>query len=122
MNLFRKKLIALSSFISIFFLALAAHAQLGQRALEETGVGPSGAGDQLPVIVGNIVRALITTLGLVFLVLLIYGGFLWMTARGDSDKAGKAKDALTRAIIGLIIIVSAYAITTFVVSRIVTSI
>lgn len=97
---------------------------LGQDLLGKTGVGgstPADASNQLPVIIGNIVKAAISVLGIVFLILLIYGGFIWMTARGEADKVDRAKGTITRAIIGLIIIVSAYAISSFVVSRIITA-
>ena len=46
--------------------------------------------------------------------MIIYAGFEWMTAQGDEKKVDKAKDTLTRAVIGLIIIIAAYSITYFV--------
>lgn len=101
-----------------------AHAQgLGADNLKKTGLGGTSGDDpnRLPVIVGNLVRALISVLGIIFLVLLIYAGFMWMTARGEADKVDKAKSTLIRAVIGLIIIVSAYAITGFIISRLVTA-
>ena len=62
---------------------------------------------------------LISLLGIIFVVLMVYAGFLWMTARGEKDQVTKAKDIIRNSIIGLIIIMTAYAITGFVVSRIV---
>ncbi|MBU0636943.1 hypothetical protein KKH16_01905 [Patescibacteria group bacterium] len=53
-------------------------------------------------------------LGVVFLILIIYAGFTWMTAGGDEEKINKAKDTIQRAIIGLIIILCSYAITIFI--------
>jgi hypothetical protein len=49
---------------------------------------------------------------------MLYAGLMWMTARGDATKAEKAKDTIMRAVIGIIIIASAYAITSFVISRV----
>ncbi|MEK7084601.1 MAG: hypothetical protein AAB932_05185, partial [Patescibacteria group bacterium] len=49
-----------------------------------------------------------------FFGIMIYGGFLWMTAHGKEDQTKKALEAITAAIIGIIIVVSAYAITRFV--------
>jgi hypothetical protein len=65
-------------------------------------------------VVSQIISYVLSFLGVIFLVLLIYGGFLWMTASGDSEQITKAKDILINATIGLIIILSSYTITYFV--------
>jgi len=46
--------------------------------------------------------------------LVIYGGFLWMTARGNEQQVTKAKDLIISAVIGLVIVLAAYAITAYV--------
>ncbi len=68
----------------------------------------------LPGAIGSIVGAILSFIGVIFLLLTIYGGFLWMTARGNEEKVGQAKTILTSAIVGLIIVVAAYAITAFI--------
>ncbi len=65
-------------------------------------------------IIGVVIAAFLSLLGVIFLVLIIYGGYLWMTSMGNESKVLKAKKTLRQAIIGLIIIVSAYAISYFV--------
>lgn len=65
-------------------------------------------------ILALIIQIFLSVLGIVFLVLIIYGGYLWMTAGGNEEQVTKAKDTLQAAIIGLIIVISAYAITYFV--------
>lgn len=60
------------------------------------------------------VQAVLALIGVIFLVLMIYAGYNWMIARGEEEKVEKAKDTITRAIIGLIIVVGAYAIWGFV--------
>jgi len=65
-------------------------------------------------IVGAGVEAVLALIGVVFLILMIYAGYNWMTARGEEEKVEKAKDTITRAFIGLIIVVGAYAIWSFV--------
>ncbi|PLX20309.1 hypothetical protein C0584_06210 [Candidatus Parcubacteria bacterium] len=60
------------------------------------------------------IKALLSLLGIVFLGLIIFGGYTWFMARGNETEVGKAKETLYRAIIGLIILLSAYAITAFV--------
>ncbi|MEK7183648.1 MAG: hypothetical protein AAB776_03385 [Patescibacteria group bacterium] len=84
--------------------------------------GGTGAGydtdQELPVVVGQIIKAAIGILGVLFLVLTIYAGFTWMTAGGDEKKVTMAKSTLARAVIGLVIVLAAYSITTFIVGRI----
>jgi hypothetical protein len=90
--------------------------------LDQTGLGgqtPSDSGNRLPVIIGGLIRAALGLLGIILVVLMLYGGFLWMTARGEATQVDKAKQTITRAVIGAIIIFSAYAITGFVIDAIV---
>ena len=93
------------------------------KCLQATGLGngkdAASAGAELPNQIGKIIRTILGLLGLIFVVLMVYSGFLWMTARGDSDQVDKAKDIIRQAIIGLIIIFLAYAITGFVVNAVV---
>jgi len=53
-------------------------------------------------------------LSLIFIVLILYAGYNWMTAGGEEKKVEDAKGTITRAIIGLVIIIAAFAITYFV--------
>ncbi|OGL74144.1 hypothetical protein A3F28_00230 [Candidatus Uhrbacteria bacterium RIFCSPHIGHO2_12_FULL_57_11] len=71
------------------------------------------------VIVGNAINVFLSILGVIFLVLTVYAGYLWMTARGDDQQVTKAKDILKAAVIGVAITLSAYAISSFVISRLV---
>lgn len=72
---------------------------------------------EIEPVIAKIIQAALSFLGVVFLLLTIYGGYLWMTARGNETQVEKAKDLLTSAIIGLIIVVSAYAISYFVMQK-----
>jgi cytochrome bd-type quinol oxidase subunit 2 len=67
---------------------------------------------------GSLIAVLIQSffglLGIIFIILILLAGYQWMTARGDEDKVRKAQATIQRAIIGLIIIIAAYAITFFV--------
>jgi hypothetical protein len=67
--------------------------------------------------VGKIIKAVLSILGIIFLALTVYAGFLWMTARGAEEQITTAKNIISAAIIGLAITLSAYAITAFVVSK-----
>lgn len=68
-------------------------------------------------IVALIIRALLGVLGLLFFCLVLYGGFLYMTAGGEEAKITKAKGTIRTAVIGLIIILLSYAISSFVLSQ-----
>ena len=49
-------------------------------------------------------------IGVIAMIILIYGGYTWMTARGDEQKVEKAKTMITNTIIAIIVVFSAYAI------------
>ncbi len=66
------------------------------------------------VTVVRIIRFFLGLLGLIFLVLTIFAGFLWMTSAGNEDKVKKAQQILMGSIIGVAIILGSYAITEFV--------
>ncbi|MFH0988367.1 MAG: hypothetical protein V1763_03265 [Parcubacteria group bacterium] len=87
---------------------------------EALGATPGGE-DQLPRTIGEIIKVILGILGIVVVLIVIYAGFLWMTAGGDSDKAKTARGWIIDAVIGLAIILSAYAITTYVISNLLTA-
>lgn len=76
----------------------------------------AGFGDpqSLPEIIGALIGIFLSLLGIIFLILIIYGGFLWMTSGGKEEKVLIAKKTIERSIIGMIIILSSYAITQWV--------
>jgi cbb3-type cytochrome oxidase subunit 3 len=82
-------------------------------ALSVSDVGNS-AGTFLSQRTGQIIGAILSFIGVIFLVLIIYAGILWMTASGNDQQVDKAKKLIIAAIIGLIIILAAYAITAFI--------
>lgn len=69
------------------------------------------------ILAANIIRAAMGLLGVVALVIILIAGLEWMTAGGNDEKVSAAKQWLKAGVIGLIIIVSAYSITNFVVTR-----
>ena len=71
--------------------------------------------------IGLIINMILSFLGIVFLGLIIYSGYQWMIAAGNEEKVKESIERMIRAIIGLTIIVSAYVLTNFVVTRIQTS-
>jgi len=64
--------------------------------------------------VTTILQVLLSLVGVFFLILMFYAGYRWMTARENASETTKAKDMIVNAVIGLIVILSAYAITMFI--------
>lgn len=73
----------------------------------------------IPEILAAIIGTALGFVGIIFLCLIIYSGFRWMTSGGKEEVILKAKDTLKNSIIGLIIVLSAYAITRFVIGALV---
>lgn len=66
------------------------------------------------LIIANIIRIALGLLGIILVILIMYAGFLWMTAGGNEEQISKSKAMLKNAVIGLVIILSAYAIVWFI--------
>ncbi len=76
--------------------------------------GDVSSAPSLPEMIGQLINVALGLLGMVLLVLVIYGGYLWMTAGGNSEQVDKAKKIITNAVVGLVIIMASYAIANFV--------
>jgi len=74
--------------------------------------------DYLPEIIATYIKYALTLMGFVLICLILYGGFLWMTAGGNEEQVKKAKRTIMNAVIGLVIIILAYGITAFVINAI----
>ena len=108
-----------------FMHAPFAHAtgQLSSEDLLSSDFGDStglGQGD-LKATIGSLINVALQFLGVVTVVIILYGGFKWMTAGGNEEKVGEAKRLIIAGIIGLAIILSAYAISSFVIGSILTA-
>lgn len=74
--------------------------------------------DSLPRYIGEVIKILLGLLGIIFLSMVVYAGFKWLTAAGDEKKVGDAINIINHALFGLAIVVGAYVITHWVVSMI----
>jgi len=97
--------------VAAFGIVFAQDYGLGDTA---TAAGLTSGGKTLPEVVGSVIGTALSMVGVLFFGLMIYGGILWMTARGNDSQTEKAKNTMTAAVIGMIIILSSYAITSFV--------
>ena len=118
------KYIVLSAiFIGIIFASVICVKTI--RAEDDYGLGTaaevsglsanaiSQKGD-IPQVIGMIISAALSLVGVFFFLMILYAGFIWMTAAGSTEKTTLAKNKLQSAFIGLIIVLSAYAIAGFV--------
>ncbi|HKL17064.1 MAG TPA: pilin [Patescibacteria group bacterium] len=104
--------------LGFFLVPMFASAQLSLNenlgdVQEEVGYEET----ELVEVIGNVIRIVIGFIGLIALVIFIVGGFMWMTAGGSEDQIKKAKSLMKNAVIGIIIVVLAYAATTFIIDQ-----
>jgi len=119
------KFFLISIFIFILFSPLIAFA--GQGASGGPGVtepvqlpNPLGTGAEktnIPTLLGNVVKAILGIVGSLALVMFIYGGIIWMTSSGNAEQVTKGKNIVIWATIGLVVIFSAYALVSFVLTK-----
>lgn len=119
----QKKILAfvLSIFVvSLFVLPVVVSAEelnLGINYATYTGLGTKDVRET----VARIINVALGLLGIVAVVIVLVGGFEWMTAGGNEEKTGEAKQRIMAGVIGLAIILSAYAIASFVVNSLKTA-
>ncbi len=99
----------------VFCLPLIANAQAEvltnlKKAGDNSGLGLK----PLPETVGSLIKVGLSLLGMVFLALIVYAGFVWLLARGREDEIARAQKIIETSAIGLLIIFIAYAITKFI--------
>ena len=125
-----KSLLFTFGFLALFVLCaeplFAARGALwGQVASEMGTIGKESYGQSaaapadVRTIIFRIINIILELLGVILVLLILYAGFLWMTAAGSEEKITKARKIITSAVVGLAIILSAYAITQFVASRLI---
>lgn len=85
-----------------------------KEAFNTSEVNQYDSGFYLSGRVGLIIGSILSFIAVVFMILIIYAGILWMIARGNEQQVERAKNLIIQAIIGLIIVLSAYAITNFI--------
>lgn len=107
-------------FLAIFWFAktglAATTADLG---IDEVGQNIILGSNSPIATAGKIIQVLLGLLGIIAVSIVVYGGFLWTTSGGSEEKISKAKKLLQNTVIGLIIILSAWGITTFVLNKLI---
>jgi len=120
-GLFNKK-VFITTFVTLGLIAFDyAYALDLTTKLGNVGTN-AGYAEQAPniaVTIGTIIRALLSLLGVIFMAYIIYGGYKWLTARGNEENLNTAKGTIRNGIVGLIIILGAYAISAFVITQVI---
>ncbi len=87
----------------------------GEDIGEVIGLGTT----DIRITIARIINVFMGLLGIIAVVIILYGGFIWMTAAGNEERVDKARKMIVAGVIGLAIILSAYAIARFVVNSLV---
>ncbi|MCD4693874.1 pilin [bacterium] len=95
-------------------LATSADVDFGQSYAEDTSLGNSDPRD----IMTNLLNLAMTFLAIIAVIVILIGGFKWMTAAGSEDKVSEAKKIVVGGVIGLVIILAAWAIASFVLNTV----
>ncbi|MFA6908511.1 MAG: pilin [Patescibacteria group bacterium] len=108
-----KKITSIVLALAAFSLPLVASAELIDDTFGSTfGLGTS----DLETTVVRIIQWVLGLLGLIAVIMILIGGFQWMTAGGNEEKVASAKKIISAAVIGLIVVLLAWAIVIFVVN------
>lgn len=115
----KKKLIAWLTFLWFLPATVLAQHQGNPSAIIPNSsvfgnILPGDSNDTAGWWIGVIIRMVLSIAGLVAVALIIWGGFRYITARGDDKVVGEAKKTITNALIGLVIIILSYVIVTVV--------
>jgi len=128
MKKFSKHLIsfAIVALLALPMIALPAAAQTQDNLFGlnqvSNGLNNSLASSDPREVIGRIINVALGFLGVIAVGIILIGGFKWMTAGGNEDKTSEAKKLLGAGVIGLVIILSSWAIANFVISQLNSSI
>ncbi len=109
--------LGIMSLVGVLFVGLRAHAlDVGINEISEQ----IQLGSEDPRrIVARIINTLMLFLGIIAVVIILLGGFKWMTAAGNEDKVGEAKKLMGAGVIGLVIILASWGIASFVLNSLI---
>jgi len=119
------KTLVVVSILGMMLLPAASFAQTTKITATDLGIGyadATGLGSRdVRETAASIIRVALGLLGIVAVVIILIGGFKWMTAGGSEDGVSEAKKWIFSGIIGLAIILSAYALATWVIDQLVSA-
>jgi len=89
-----------------------AQLNVGLDPAKNIGLGTADLRDTI----ASIINVAMGLLGTIAVVIILYGGFKWMTSGGDQSKVDDARKLIINGVIGLVIILTSYAIAQFVIT------
>jgi hypothetical protein len=107
-----KNLIVLAGLLMVTLPKMASAVSIGWTEVGSLGLGTRN----LTQSVMGIIQLIIGFLGIIAIIIVLIGGFKWMTAGGNEEKVGEAKKLLGAGVVGLVIILAAYALVQFVIT------
>ncbi|MBN2884442.1 hypothetical protein JXE04_00775 [Patescibacteria group bacterium] len=112
---------AMLSLLALPMVTMAQNIDVGINEITE-GFNGEGLSDTDPrIIVARIINVAMLFLGIIAVVIVLLAGFKWMTAAGNEDKVGEAKKLMGAGVIGLVIVLSAWGIATFLLDKLITA-
>ena len=90
--------------------------QLAQINMKPAGIlgGTQLQNLTLPALIAGLLRGVIVVAALIFFFMLVIGGIRWIASGGDKGATEAARSQITAALVGLIIVFSAWAIVTLI--------
>jgi nitrate reductase NapE component len=114
--------------LSFALIALILVPILGVTQVKALDVGVNEVEDSIELgnkdpreTVGQIINVAMLFLGIIAVGIILVGGFKWMTAGGNEEKVGEAKKLMGSGVIGLVILLAAWGIATFILEQLVTA-
>src|SRR3989344_1899338 len=108
-----KKALTRALYLVPLFVVSRAHAQV---SIDFPTNFAGFSSQDLKTTIQNIVRIILGFLGILTVIIILYGGFIWMTSFGEEDKIDQAKKLISAGVVGLVVVLATYAISSFVVN------
>lgn len=111
----RRQAIALGLTLALFIpsVALAQDTNFGLDQLQDINLGTNSLQETIAIFI----NVILGFLGIVAFIIILLGGFKWMTSGGDEDKIGEAKKLMGAGVVGMAIVLAAWAIASFVINQ-----
>ena len=115
-KLFKSLMVVALAFMLVLPVAVSAQLDFGESYAAGIGLGEEDPRDMA----ANLIQIILGFLGILAVIIILIGGFKWMTAGGNEDQVAEAKKIIIAGIIGLVIILASWGIASFVLDRLVT--
>lgn len=124
-----KKLFLFTVIISllVFNLAIITNNVFASGATDKAMAGLKGSAEPAGFststadpagVIGKALKVLTSILGIIFVIIVVYGGITWMTAGGNADQVKKARSMLIEGVLGMAVTMAAYAIAYYFVEKV----